>query len=144
MEKKRRKRNGQREIRAKGRVLIGFSHSSPLDLVHLGTSSERAHSPDLSSWPRWTCVMKSSPAHVESFYTPYPAWPCPSQHAGYLGLILDFCFTHTHTRANARAHMILSGSIVSKLQRLHVWSHNKNHIQYTIYHKNCTSPLDIM
>lgn len=41
-----------RKIRARGHVLIGFSHSSPLDLVHLGTSSERAHSPDLSSWPR--------------------------------------------------------------------------------------------
>lgn len=46
------KRNGQRKIRAKGRVLIGFSQSSPLDLVHLDTSSERAHSQDLSSWPR--------------------------------------------------------------------------------------------
>lgn len=42
----------KRKIRIKGRVLNGFSHSSPLDLVHLGTSSEHAHSPDLSSWPR--------------------------------------------------------------------------------------------
>jgi len=129
----------QKKKRVKKDKSKRHSHWFPasfLDLVHLGTSSERAHSLDLSSWPRWTCVMKSLPAYVESFYILYPVWPCPKP-TRRISRINPRLLFRTYTCTHARAWSYLDPLFLNyNVYALHMLDHIHNstctYIQFTI------------